>query len=175
LLSVSYTILLFLQTVHIFEEIAARAYELVGALNKYLVVASLLLLVSYSALILMLVGVQLGYFVAVFGGLLALGNGIIHWSERTVLWRRPPPRRGLQAEAVPGFLAGFRWGSWEGWCWCSWPCKFCSRGGAFSQAGLDGGAPVQQANPGHSDGASRNASSLLTKRMAGIERRGGRL
>ena len=78
LLLVSYTILLFLQTVHIFEEIAARAYELVGSLNKYLVVASLLLLVSYSALLLMLVGVQFGSFVAIFASLVALGNGIIH-------------------------------------------------------------------------------------------------
>lgn len=78
LLLVSYTILLFLQTVHVFEEITARAYELVGSLNKYLLVASLLLLVSYSALILMLMGIRFGYFIAVFGGLLALGNGIIH-------------------------------------------------------------------------------------------------
>jgi hypothetical protein len=78
LLLVSYTSLLFLQTVHIFEEIAARAYELVGSPNKYLVVASLLLPVSYSALILMLLGVQVGMFIAILASLVALGNGIIH-------------------------------------------------------------------------------------------------
>jgi hypothetical protein len=78
LLLVSYTILMFLQTVHIFEEIAARAYELVGSLNKYLLAASLLLSVSYSGLILMLMGVRFGTLLVAFGGLLALGNGIIH-------------------------------------------------------------------------------------------------
>lgn len=77
-LLILYIIMLFLQTIHIFEEIASKAYELVGSLNKYLLVASVLLFVSYLALILILMEVRLGYLVAVFSALLALGNGIIH-------------------------------------------------------------------------------------------------
>lgn len=49
-----YLIMLFLQTVHIFEEIGFKAYEVVGSLNKYLFVASFLVFASYLPLVLIL-------------------------------------------------------------------------------------------------------------------------
>ena len=73
-----YLIMLFLQTVHIFEEIGFKAYEVVGSLNKYLIAASFLVFASYLPLILILLDIKAGYFLAFFGALLALGNGIIH-------------------------------------------------------------------------------------------------
>lgn len=73
-----YMIMLFLQTVHIFEEIGFKAYEVVGSLNKYLLVASFLVFASYLPLILILLDIKAGYFLAFFSAALALGNGIIH-------------------------------------------------------------------------------------------------
>ncbi len=73
-----YMIMLFLQTVHIFEEIGFKAYEVVGSLNKYLLVASFLVFASYLPLILILLDIKAGYLLAFFSAALALGNGIIH-------------------------------------------------------------------------------------------------
>lgn len=73
-----YLIMLFLQTVHIFEEIGFKAYEVVGSLNKYLIAASFLVFASYLPLILILLDIRAGYFLAFFAAILALGNGIIH-------------------------------------------------------------------------------------------------
>ena len=73
-----YLIMLFLQTVHIFEEIGFKAYEVVGSLNKYLIVASFLVFASYLPLRLILLDIKAGYFLAFFGAILALGNGFVH-------------------------------------------------------------------------------------------------
>lgn len=73
-----YLMMLFLQTVHIFEEIGFIAYEVVGSLNKYLLAASFLVFASYLPLILILLDIKTGYFLAFFAAILALGNGIIH-------------------------------------------------------------------------------------------------
>ena len=73
-----YLMMLFLQTVHIFEEIGFKAYEVVGSLNKYLLAASFLVFASYLPLILILLDIRAGYYLAFFGAILALGNGIIH-------------------------------------------------------------------------------------------------
>jgi hypothetical protein len=70
--------MLFLQTIHIFEEIGMKAYEMVGSLNKYLIVASFLVFASYLPLILILLDINAGYYIAFFSAFLALGNGIIH-------------------------------------------------------------------------------------------------
>lgn len=78
LLLLSYIAMLFLQTIHIFEEIGSQAYELAGSLKKYLLVASVLVLIGYLGLVLLLLGVRLGYFVAGFNALVALGNGFVH-------------------------------------------------------------------------------------------------
>ncbi len=73
-----YLIMLFLQTVHIFEEIGFKAYEIAGSLNKYLWVASFLVFASYLPLILVLLDIKTGYFLAFFAAILALVNGFVH-------------------------------------------------------------------------------------------------
>ncbi len=73
-----YLVMLFLQTIHIFEEIAFKTYESIGSLNKYLVVASLLVFLSYLPLILITQGIQVGYYLGFFSSILAFGNGITH-------------------------------------------------------------------------------------------------
>ncbi len=73
-----YLVMLFLQTIHIFEEIAYKVYDAIGSLNKYLVVASLLVFLSYLPLILISQRIQVGYYLGFFSSVLAFGNGIIH-------------------------------------------------------------------------------------------------
>jgi len=73
-----YLIMLFLQTVHIFEEIGFKAYEVVGSLNKYLLAASFLVFANYLPLVLILLDIRAGYYLAFFAAILALGNSIIH-------------------------------------------------------------------------------------------------
>jgi hypothetical protein len=73
-----YLMMLFLQTIHIFEEIGFKAYEIAVSLNKYLWVASFLVFASYLPLVLILLEFKAGYYLAFFAAILALGNGIIH-------------------------------------------------------------------------------------------------
>ncbi len=73
-----YSLLLLLQTLHIFEEIGMEAYKPVGSLKKYLGVASALVVVNYVPLFLMLYAVPAGYWLACGGALLGIGNGVIH-------------------------------------------------------------------------------------------------
>ena len=73
-----YVSMVFLQTVHIFEEISMKAYELVGSLQKYLRVAVGLVFLSYLPLALILLEVRAGYLIAILPALIALGNGVIH-------------------------------------------------------------------------------------------------
>ena len=73
-----YLVMLFLQTIHIFEEIAFKAYDAIGSLNKYLFVASLLVFLSYLPLILITQRIKVGYYLGFFSSVLAFGNGIIH-------------------------------------------------------------------------------------------------
>lgn len=73
-----YASMLFMQTIHIFEEIGCGAFEVVGSARKYLLVASILLFASYTPFILILLEFHVGYYLAFFGALLALGNGIVH-------------------------------------------------------------------------------------------------
>jgi len=73
-----YLLLMFLQILHIFEEIGLEAYKVAGGLGKYLGVASILVAVNFLALFLMVQGLTLGYILALFGAVLGIGNGIIH-------------------------------------------------------------------------------------------------
>jgi hypothetical protein len=73
-----YLLLLLFQTLHIFEEIGLEAYQAAGSLTKYLKVAAAIVTISYLPVLLILVGLRGGYILAVFGALLAVGNGIIH-------------------------------------------------------------------------------------------------
>lgn len=67
-----YLVMLFLQTIHIFEEIAFKAYDAIGSLNKYLVVASLLVFLSYLPLILITQRIKVGYYLGFFARFLLL-------------------------------------------------------------------------------------------------------
>ena len=71
-------VILFFQTIHIFGEIRFEVYQEVGSLNKYLMVASILVFLSYLPLFLITQGTAVGYFIGFFSSFLALGNGIIH-------------------------------------------------------------------------------------------------
>lgn len=77
-LVILYLTMLLLQTIHIFEEIGFKAYEVVGSLKKYLVVASFLVIINYLPLFLILQGFTIGYYMGFLSSLLAVGNGIIH-------------------------------------------------------------------------------------------------
>ncbi len=77
-LVILYLTMLLLQTIHIFEEIGFKAYEVVGSLKKYLVVASFLVIINYLPLFLILQGFTIGYYLGFLSSLLAVGNGIIH-------------------------------------------------------------------------------------------------
>ena len=77
-LMILYLTMLLLQTIHIFEEMGFKAYEVVGSLKKYLVVASFLVIINYLPLFLILQGFTIGYYMGFLSSLLAVGNGIIH-------------------------------------------------------------------------------------------------
>jgi hypothetical protein len=98
-----YAIMMFLQTVHIFEEIAMGAYEFAGSLERYLKVASVLVLVSYLPLVLIVAGVRAGYFLAIISALIALGNGLIHVAGYI---KTRSYRRTLGAELFTGIPLG---------------------------------------------------------------------
>ena len=73
-----YVALLLLQMLHILEEIALEAYRAVGSLEKYLLVASVIVTLNYVPLFLMLLDLRMGYVLACGGALLGIGNGIVH-------------------------------------------------------------------------------------------------
>ena len=77
-LVIYYLVMLFFQTIHIFEEIGFGVYEVVGSLKKYLIVASFLILLGYLPLFLLLMGITRGYYLAYLTSFIAIGNGIVH-------------------------------------------------------------------------------------------------
>ena len=75
---VLYIGLFFFQTIHIFEEIAMKVYELVGSLRKFLLAASFLVFLSYLPLILIIQDHKMGFYIALISSFIALGIGIVH-------------------------------------------------------------------------------------------------
>ena len=73
-----FLLLILLQIYHIFEEIALEAYKLAGSLNKYLLVASVLVTINVVALYLLLRDLPTGYPLAFLGALIGIGNGLVH-------------------------------------------------------------------------------------------------
>jgi hypothetical protein len=71
-------LLIFLQVVHIFEEIAGEAYELAGSLGRYLRVASVLVAINVAFLALIVAGVRVGYYLGLLGAAIAILNGLVH-------------------------------------------------------------------------------------------------
>jgi hypothetical protein len=73
-----FVVMLFFQTIHIFEEIHFEVYLEVGSLKKYLMVAGILVFLNYLPLILILQKVNWGTYLAFLPSIMAIGNGIIH-------------------------------------------------------------------------------------------------
>ena len=72
--------LLLFQILHIFEEISMEAYKVskLDNLNKYLIVASVIVIVTISTLVGIVLDTQIGYILGVGVSLLALSNCIVH-------------------------------------------------------------------------------------------------
>lgn len=73
-----YLIVLLLQTIHIFEEIGMGAYRLAGSLQKYVMVAAVLVSVNYAGAILLVSGFSAGYYPGLLAAVMAILNGLIH-------------------------------------------------------------------------------------------------
>ena len=73
-----YLAMLFFQVIHIFEEIGFEAYKIVGPLNKYLLAASILVLITVLPFMLILQGIKIGFFLAFIPSLIATANGAVH-------------------------------------------------------------------------------------------------
>ena len=94
-----FLLLSLLQIYHIFEEIAMEAYKLAGSLTKYLLVASVLVTISFVALYLLLRNLPAGYLLATLGALIGIGNGLVH----VVGYLRS---RSFRGTAGAGFFTG---------------------------------------------------------------------
>ena len=76
----AYLLMMFLQVIHIFEEVAMGANKVVNKpLNTYLGIASLLVLLNFASFGLILADNPIGIYLGLFcSGVLALGNGLVH-------------------------------------------------------------------------------------------------
>ena len=77
-LVLSCLLLILLQVFHIFEEIAGRAYELVGPLRTYLFAASGLVTFNVLFLALIILDLRAGYLLGLVGATIAIVNGLVH-------------------------------------------------------------------------------------------------
>jgi hypothetical protein len=75
-----YSILLILQIIHIFEEIAMEAYTIsrIGSLKKYLLISSLIMTVYITSFLLLALHLFVGIIFGLFCSTVALVNGIVH-------------------------------------------------------------------------------------------------
>lgn len=73
----AYLLMMFLQVIHIFEEIAMGTYKVVKKpLNTYLAISSLLMFLNFASFGLILADNSIGFYLGLFcSGFLALGNG----------------------------------------------------------------------------------------------------
>ena len=78
--AISILVLVFIQILHIFEEIAMEAYTLIpkGSLSKYLLAASGLVTLSMVTLLMILFELVVGYYFGLVVSVLAIGNFLIH-------------------------------------------------------------------------------------------------
>ena len=101
---ISFSVLVVLGVIHIFEEIAMKAYELhpLGGLKKYLIVSSMIVsfqIVSFLGISLdMLFGYIMGIIVSLFGIL----NGVIH----SIGFIRQGKEKNLTGTLASGFYSG---------------------------------------------------------------------
>lgn len=74
-----YLLMIWFQTLHVFEEIACGAYKVGPSLKIYLIVASVLVTFNFVSFAMIALEWQAGYIMGLIAsGLLGVGNGIIH-------------------------------------------------------------------------------------------------
>ena len=80
MLEFAYLLMIFLQIIHIFEEIAMEGYKVINKpLSTYLRVATLLVFLNFAGFGLILADNPIGFYLGIFcSGVLALGNGLVH-------------------------------------------------------------------------------------------------
>ena len=95
-----YLLMLFFQTLYVFEEVRNEAYKEVGSLSTYLVATSALMLVYFLPPMLILLGALWGIYVAFLPTPLSIGNGVGH------LFRLIKDK-SLRSNLVLGLFLGF--------------------------------------------------------------------
>jgi len=70
--------MIFLQVVHIFEEIAGELSRLAGSLARYLVAASVLVAINIAFVALIILNLRAGYVLGMIGSGISILNGIVH-------------------------------------------------------------------------------------------------
>jgi len=99
-----YFFLIILQILHIFEEIAMKAYEVMpkGSLNKYLFISAGILSVYMTAFMGVALEMMFGYILVLFGCALAILNGVVH----TVGYMKNRRKKELSGTIAAGFYSG---------------------------------------------------------------------
>ncbi|MHA1220208.1 MAG: hypothetical protein ACTSQB_00575 [Candidatus Heimdallarchaeota archaeon] len=79
-LTIGFLVLVFIQVLHIFEEIAMEVYVLLpkGSVLKYLLVASGLVALSMGSLLLIIFELVVGYYFGLFVAIIAIVNFLVH-------------------------------------------------------------------------------------------------
>lgn len=103
-LVILYFFLIILQILHIFEEIAMKAYEIMpkGSLNKYLFISAGILSVYMTAFLGVALDRMFGYILVLIGSSLAILNGVVH----TVGYLKNRKKEDLKGTAAAGFYSG---------------------------------------------------------------------
>ncbi len=103
-LVILYFFLIILQILHIFEEIAMKAYEVMpkGSLNKYLFASSGILTVYMTAFLGVALDMLFGYVLVLIGCAFAILNGIVH----SVGYLKNRKKEDLKGTIAAGFYSG---------------------------------------------------------------------
>jgi hypothetical protein len=103
-LVILYFFLIILQILHVFEEIAMKAYEVMpkGSLNKYLFISSGILSVYMTAFLGIALDMMFGYILVLIGCGLAILNGVVH----TIRYLKNRKKKELSGTIAAGFYSG---------------------------------------------------------------------
>jgi len=99
-----YFFLIILQILHIFEEIAMKAYKAMpkGSLNKYLFISAFILSVYMTAFLGIALEMMFGYILVLIGCVMAILNEIVH----TVGYIKQKKQKELKGTLAAGFYSG---------------------------------------------------------------------
>ena len=103
-LVILYFFLIILQILHIFEEIAMKAYEVMpkGSLNKYLFISSGILSVYMTAFLGIALDMMFGYILVLIGSSIAVLNGVVH----TIGYLKNRKQKEFKGTLAAGFYSG---------------------------------------------------------------------